>query len=119
MIAQFRYRLHQFPEGLFGRPYAAIADERTGHHFLVRPDLAAGSKNQPKSKNTKAHRKANIRRRKLQCGPLFHEISRAAGPPKQATQTGRAPFLSISHIRCSYLRSSTGSARCFEPPSIR
>jgi len=59
----------------------------------------AGSKNQPKSKNTKAHRKANIRRRELpSAGRFFMKFRGPQALPNRPGTPGRAASAHLLEI---------------------
>ena len=46
-IPEFRYRFHQISQVLFRRMNACVADERTGRHLRVWPELATSHANGP------------------------------------------------------------------------
>jgi hypothetical protein len=41
MVPKLRHRFHQFPEVLFGRQHARIADEHAWQRIQVRPEFVA------------------------------------------------------------------------------
>jgi hypothetical protein len=51
----------------------------------------AGSKTSRSRRKQKPSKKRTFGEERSQCGPLFHEISRAAGPPKQTTKGDGLP----------------------------
>ena len=57
----------------------------------IRPAVTQGRKTSRNQRTQRRTEKRTFGEENSQCGPLFHEISRAAGPPKQTTKDDGLP----------------------------